>query len=185
MSKDKYKNQYIYKKKYQSAIVIFIVAIVFLSVGILSYVLRNVHIVVALLGSFLQIPTFFIFLGGFLQLYFNYKYRQVVNNALAQRNFQGTYLLEDLAVEIGMKPKILLSVLLDLRNKGIIKYSFDPDSGQIILGHTIIYTPSTDFKSPPNKLSVPLSTEGKNFCDYCGHKLESEANLCLNCGSSL
>lgn len=188
MSEDKYRNRYVYKETYQTAIGTFAVAIVFLFVAILS--LFFIHFDIEFIGLagwgyWLFIPAFFIFLGGFSQLYRNYKYKQVVKSALAQRNFQGTYKLEHIALEIGMKPKILLNVLLDLRTKGVIKYSFDPASGQIILGQTITYTPSTDYVPPPKKLDAPLSTEGKNFCVYCGHKLESSGNFCPNCGSNL
>ncbi|MCK4780476.1 MAG: hypothetical protein KAT57_09830, partial [Candidatus Lokiarchaeota archaeon] len=137
MSEDKYKHRYYYKESYEAAIGTFAVAIVFLFVAILSLLFITFKIEFIGLrswGFYLFIPAFFIFIGGFDQLYRNYKYKEVVKNALAQRNFQGTYKLEHIALEIGMKPKVLLRVLLDLRNKGIIKYSFDAETGQIILG---------------------------------------------------
>ncbi len=84
-----------------------------------------------------------------------------------------------------MKPAVLLRVLLDLRNKGLIKYSFDADSGQIILGQTITYNPTSEYFQPPKNIEEPISTEGKNFCVYCGHKLETSGNFCPNCGSKL
>ncbi|MFX1418018.1 MAG: zinc ribbon domain-containing protein, partial [Promethearchaeota archaeon] len=112
-------------------------------------------------------------------------YKQVVKNALAQRNFQGTYKLEHIALEIGMKPAVLLRVLLDLRTKGLIKYSFNSETGEIILGQPITYTPATEYIAPPKKIDEPLPTEGKNYCVYCGHRLESSGNFCPNCGSKL
>jgi hypothetical protein len=188
MSEDKYKHRYYYKETYEAAIGTFGCAIVFLFVAILSLFFRTFNIKfigLAEWGYWLFIPAFFIFIGGFEQLYRNYKYKNIVKNALAQRNFQGTYKLEHIALEIGMKPAVLLRVLLDLRNKGLVKYSFDADSGQIILGQTITYKPAIDYVQPPKNIDEPLSTEGKNFCVYCGHKLESEGNFCPNCGSKL
>ncbi len=188
MSEDKYRNRYVYKETYEAAIGTFAVAIVFLFVAILSLVFRTFNIDFIGLdswGYWLFIPAFFIFLGGFSQLYRNYKYKQVVRSALAQRNFQGSYKLEHIALEIGMKPKILLSVLLDLRAKGIIKYNFDPESGKINLGQPIAYQPAAEYVPPAKKLEQPLPTEGKKYCVYCGHKLETGGNFCPNCGSNL
>ncbi|MFX1298086.1 MAG: zinc ribbon domain-containing protein [Promethearchaeota archaeon] len=185
---NKYRNRYVYKETYEAAIGTFAVAIVFLFVAILSLFFRTfrIHFIgLADWGYWLFIPAFFIFLGGFSQLYRNYKYKEVVKSALAQRNFQGTYKLEHIALEIGMKPKILLAVLLDLRAKGIIKYSFDAETGKINLGQTIPYQPATEYVPPAKKLETPLQTEGKNYCVYCGHKIEVGGNFCPNCGSNL
>jgi hypothetical protein len=188
MSEDKYRHRYYYKESYEAAIGTFAVALVFLFVAILSLFFRTFNIDFIGLsgwGYWLFIPAFFIFIGGFSQLYRNYKYKQVVKNAVVHRNFQGKYKLEHIALEIGMKPSVLLRVLVDLRNKGIIKYSFDADSGQINLGQPIAYAPATDYVAPAKKLDSPLPTEGKNYCVYCGHKLETKANFCPNCGSNL
>jgi hypothetical protein len=188
MGNEKYKNRFYYKESYEAAIGTFAVGIVFLFVAILSlfFLYFNIPFIgLAHWGYWLFIPAFFIFIGGFEQLYRNYKYKQVVKNALAQRNFQGTYKLEHIALEIGMKPSILLRVLLDLRNEGIVQYSFDAESGQIILGQTITYKPATDYVPPPKKMEEPLPTEGKSYCVYCGQKLESTGNFCPNCGSKL
>ena len=122
---------------------------------------------------------------NFQQLYRNKKYQQLVKNALAQQNFQGTHKLEHIALEIGMRPRDILRVLLDLRNKGIVKYSFNAESGQIILGQQITYTPATEYVPPPKNLNTPLPTEGKSYCVYCGQKIEGKGNFCPNCGSNL
>jgi len=187
-SEDKYKNRYYHKEKYEAAIGTFAVALVFLFVAILSLVFLSFDIQFIGLrswGFWLFIPAFFIFIGGFQQLYRNIKYQQLVKNALAQRNFQGTHKLEHIALEIGMRPRDILRVLLDLRNKGIVKYSFNAESGQIILGQPITYTPATEYIPPPKKLDTPLPTEGKSYCVYCGHKVEGKGNFCPNCGSNL
>lgn len=84
-----------------------------------------------------------------------------------------------------MRPRDILRVLLDLRNKGIVKYSFNAESGQIILGQQITYTPATEYVPPPKNLNSPLPTEGKSYCVYCGQKIEGKGNFCPNCGSNL
>jgi len=188
MSEDKYRHRYYYKEKYEAAIGTIATACVFLFVAILSLFLRafgNDFIGLAWWGFWLFIPAFFIFIGGFQQLYRNYKYKQIVKNALAQRNFQGTYKLEHIALEIGMKPRDLLRVLVDLRNRGIVKYSFNPETGQIILGQPITYSPANEYVPPAKKLADPIPTEGKNYCVYCGHKTETTGIFCPNCGSKL
>ena len=134
-SEEKYKQRYYYKESYTPAIGTLATAIVFLFVAILSLFLKAFEIYDPISlhswGFWLFIPAFFIFIGGFQQLYRNMKYKQVVKNAIAQRNYEGTHKLEHIALEIGMKPKDILRVLIDLRNTGIVKYSFDSESGKI------------------------------------------------------
>jgi hypothetical protein len=188
MTDDKYKNRYYYKESYEAAIGTFATALVFLFVAILSLFFRAFDVDFIGLkdwGYWLFIPTFFIFLGGFEQLYRNSKYKKLVKSALAQRNFEGTHKLEHIALEIGMRPKDILRVLQDLRTKGIAQYSFNSETGQIILGKTITYEPASEYVAPSKKLENPLPTEGKNFCVYCGHKLETKGNFCPNCGSNI
>jgi len=188
LSSDKYKHRYYYKESYEAAIGTFATAIVFLFVAILSLFFRAFNIDFIGLkdwGYWLFIPAFFIFIGGFQQLYRKYKYQQVVKNALIQRNFEGTHKLEHIALEIGMRPKDILRVLVDLRSKGIVQYSFNSETGEIVLGKAIIYTPANEYVPPSKKLETPLPTEGKNFCVYCGHKIEASGKFCPNCGSNL
>lgn len=192
MTDDKYKNRYYYKEDYTSAIGTFATAIVFLFVAILSLFFRAFNfdfIGLAGWGYWLFIPAFFIFIGGFTQIYRNYKYQQVVKGALIQRNFTGTHKLEHIALEIGMRPKDILRVLQDLRRKGVAKYKFDSESGQIILGQDVAYSQATEYVAPAKKLEEPellnLSTTDKHYCVYCGHKLETTGTFCPNCGSKL
>ena len=189
MTDDKYKQRYYYKEDYTSAIGTIATAIVFLFVAILSLVFRAFEnfdfIGLAGWGYWLFIPAFFIFIGGFTQIYRNYKYQQVVKNALIQRNFTGTHKLEHIALEIGMRPKDILRVLQDLRRKGVAKYRFDSESGQIILGQDVVYSQATEYVAPAKKLEEPLPSEGKHYCVYCGHRLETMGTFCPNCGSKL
>ena len=64
------------------------------------------------------------------------------------------------------------------------KYSFDSESGQIILGQGITYSQATEYVAPAKKLEEPLPSE-KNYCVYCGHKIEIMGTFCPNCGSKL
>ncbi|MFX0027629.1 MAG: hypothetical protein ACFE8B_00345 [Candidatus Hermodarchaeota archaeon] len=186
--KDKYKNRYYYKESYEAAIGTFATAMVFLFVAILSLFFKAFDIDFIGLkdwGYWLFIPAFFIFIGGFEQLYRNIKYKKLVKSALAQRNFEGTHKLEHIALEIGMRPKDILRVLIDLRTKGIVKYSFNSETGQIILGQGITYNQANEYVAPQKKLDSPLTAEEKNFCVYCGHKIEAKGSFCPNCGSKL
>lgn len=188
MTDDKYKDRYYYKEDYTSAIGTFATGIVFLFVAILSLFFQTYNINFIGLkdwGYWLFIPAFFIFIGGFTQLYRNYKYQQVVRNAIIQRNYTGSHKLEHIALEIGMRPKDILRVLQDLRRKGFVKYSFDSENGQIILGQSIPYSQATEYVPPAKKLSQPLETTGKNYCVYCGQRVETAGNFCPNCGSNL
>ncbi|MFW9882196.1 MAG: zinc ribbon domain-containing protein [Candidatus Thorarchaeota archaeon] len=84
-----------------------------------------------------------------------------------------------------MRPKNVQRVLLDLRAKGVVQYSFNSETGVIILGKTITYTQAHEYFPPNKKLEAPISTAGKIFCVYCGHKIEISENFCPNCGSKL
>ncbi len=101
------------------------------------------------------------------------------------RRNQGTYKLEHIALEVGIRPKDLLYVLADLRDKGKAIYRFNPETGEIELGQEIVYIPSEHFAPPAKKVQAPIPSEGKNFCVYCGYQLERDAKFCPSCGSKL
>jgi hypothetical protein len=188
MSYDRDKQRYYSKQKYEAAIGTFATGIVFLFVAILSLVLRSFPqfdiIALSAWGYWLFIPAFFIFIGGFSQLYTNSKFKKAVKNALLDRGSQSTFNLEDLALEVGIKPKDVLRVLVDLRAKGQIKYRFNSDTGDIILGEDVSYTPIANFEAP-KKLESALPSEGKNYCVYCGNKIREGSKYCAFCGSKL
>lgn len=185
---EKYKDRYYNKESYETALGTLVTGIIFLFFACLSLVFRAFDFEFIGLkdwGYWLFIPAFFIFLGGFQQLYRNSKYKSLVKNALANRNFEGTHKLEHIALEIGMRPKDILRVLVDLRNKGVVQYSFSPETGQIILGQKIVYKQANEYIAPTKKLQAPIPTVDKNYCVYCGHKLEASGGFCPNCGSKL
>jgi hypothetical protein len=184
---DKDKDRYYHKESYEAAIGTFATAIVFTFVAILSLVFNTFNIDFIGLrwwGYWLFIPAFFIFIGGFTQLYTNFKYKKAILNAVRERGNQGSHKLENLALEVGIKPKDVLRVLADLRDKGKVQYRFNPDTGEIELGQSIRYVKSEQFQHPP-KENVDISSEQRNFCAYCGQKLDSRAQYCPNCGSKL
>lgn len=188
MKDEKYKERYYSKEKYKTVKGSFICGLVFLFVAILSlHFLRvgNPFLGLRNWGYWLFIPAFFILLGAFQQLYTNNKYKKAVLRALMDRGNQGTYKLEHIALEIGIKPKDLLRVLADLRDSGKIVYWFNADTGKIELGQKIDYKPSTEFVPPTKKIEAPLPSTKKNFCIYCGHQLERDAKFCPSCGSKL
>ena len=184
---DKYKNRYLKGKQYTQAAPIFGTATCFLTVGIISLVLMTIHldfIGLSSWGYWMFIPAFFIFVGGFGQINANRKYKKVVLAALMDRG-AGAFKLESIALEVGIKPSDLLNVLIDLRNDGKVSYRFDSESGNIIIGETITYTPSTEYVPPPKKIQTALVSEGKGYCVYCGQKLEEAAQFCPHCGSKI
>lgn len=181
------KDRYYSKEKYEAAIGTFAVAIVFLFVAILSIVLDYINysfIGLEHWGKFMFIPAFFIFIGGFTQIYTNMKFKKAIRAALMERG-QGPVKLEDLSLEVGIKPKDVLRVLVDLRAKGLIAYKINQETGEIILGEKVQYAPHESYVAPPKQLQEALSTTSKNFCVYCGHKIREGARFCENCGSEL
>jgi hypothetical protein len=185
---EKYKHRYYSEKKYEAAKGTIVLGLIFVFVGILSLVFRALDIrFVGLLswGFWLFIPAFFILLGGFQQLYTNEKYKKAVMRALMDRGNQGTYKLEHIALEVGIRPKDLIRILADLRDKGKVIYRFNPETGEIELGQKIVYVQSEQYTPPARNLNAPLPSEGKNFCVYCGYQLERDAKFCPSCGSKL
>ena len=188
MSDDRYKNRYYTKKKQEAAIETLGVGLVFLFVAILTlfFIAFNIDFIgLKSWGYWLFIPAFFIILGGFSQYYTNLKFQKAIRVAILDRGNQGTHKLEDISLEVGIKPKDVLQVLVDLRQKGVVSYRFNSDTGEIILGEKVSYVKSEDYVVPPKKLEEPLETKGKAYCVYCGHNLPKEGNFCENCGSKI
>ncbi|MFX1276630.1 MAG: zinc ribbon domain-containing protein [Promethearchaeota archaeon] len=185
--KEKYRHRYYSDKSYEAAAGSFGCAGVFLFVAILSLVLHaldNGFLSLRTWGFWMFIPAFFIFIGGFQQIYTNSRYKQAIKAAIISRG-QGTYKLEDIALEVGIKPKDVLRVLLVLRNSGKIRYRFNAETGEIILGESISYAPAENYEPPSKKIIAPIASEGKTFCVYCGHQLAQDVNFCENCGSKI
>ncbi|MBY9003400.1 MAG: zinc-ribbon domain-containing protein [Candidatus Lokiarchaeota archaeon] len=182
------KDRYYSKEKYEAPMETFGVGIVFIIVGVISLVLNTIHfdfIGLSYWGYWLFIPAFFIMIGGFTQINTNRKFQKAVRVALMDRDFQGNHKLEDIALEVGIKPKDVLRVLVDLRDKGFVKYKFNSNTGEIELGKGVEYKVSTDFIPPPKKIEAPLPAHDKNYCVYCGQQLSESAQFCENCGSKI
>jgi hypothetical protein len=136
-------------------------------------------------GFWLFIPAFFIMIGGFEQIYTNKRFKKDVASAILNREGKGTYKLEDIALEVGIRPSDLLKVLADLRINGVIDYRFNSSTGEIILGESVTYVQAEEFEEPTKKIEEPLPSKGKSYCVYCGHKLSGVGEFCENCGSKI
>jgi len=140
MNDTKYSKRYYSKEKYEPSIGAFGTGLVFLFVGLMSIFLNLLNIDFIGLrywGFWMLIPAFFIILGGFHQIYTNRNFKKAVKAAIMDRGFKGTHKLEDIALEVGIKPNTLLRVLHDLRTSGFVKYRFNSKTGEIILGEDI------------------------------------------------
>lgn len=182
------KDRYFEKEKYEPAIGTFATAIVFTFVGVISLILgalRIDFIGLSMWGFWLFIPAFFIFIGGFSQLHTNSRYKKLILSAMMDRGMKGTYKLETIADEIGIEPKNILRVLVDLRNEGKIRYRFNSVTGELILGEEIAYKPVEQYTPPPKKEISSISSEQKTYCVYCGQPLAQGAKFCEHCGSSV
>ena len=182
------KDRYYSKEKYEAPMETFGVGIAFIVVGVISLVLNALNldfIGLSYWGIWLFIPAFFITIGGFTQINTNRKFQKAVRVALMDRDFQGNHKLEDIALEVGIKPKDVLRVLVDLRDKGFVKYKFNSNTGEIELGKGVEYKVSTDFIPPPKKIMAPITTHNQSYCVYCGQQLRESAQFCENCGSKI
>ena len=100
---------------------------------------------------------------------------------------KGRIKLESFALETGIKPKNILRILLDLRARRGLQYSYDGDTGEIIFGEDVKYEKAEEFVSPmPKKQAEVIFPGGEvNFCPYCGHKPPAGSSFCQSCGSKL
>jgi len=181
-------NRYYFKKNYIGNLSNFSTAIVFTIVGIVALVLRHYNIQfigLAYWGFYLFIPAFFMFIGGFSALYWDKRMRDSVYSSTLNR--KGRVKLESFAQEVGIKPNNILRILLDLRTRRGIHYSYDGDTGEIIFGEEVKYDKSTEFETPLSKKQAEVIFTGGevNFCPYCGHKSPAGSKFCESCGSKL
>ena len=119
-------DRYYLKKNYVGNMSTFGTAIVFTIVGILSLIFMRLNIQfigLAYWGYWLFIPAFFIFIGGFSSLYWDKRMRDSVYHTAV--NKKGRVKLENFAQEAGIKPNNILRILLDLRAKRGLQYSYD------------------------------------------------------------
>ncbi len=183
------KQRYYYRKSYTGSYSAFGTAFVFALVGVISLIFRYTDIDfigLADWGYWLFIPAFFIALGAFKDYFNDSRLRKHV--LLSLQNTTGNRInLDQFSKEIGIKPNGILRVLVDLRVKGLIKYSYDSNTGEILLGESIQYRQAPEFVEPPSKkqLEVIFPSSETEYCPYCGHKAISEAQFCENCGSKL
>jgi hypothetical protein len=163
---------------------------VFLIVGMVSLVMRATNfnfIDLAGWGFWLFIPAFFILLSAVSQYLTDRRVRKDVEMVINERG-PGRYKLDEIAVEAGVKRKFLLRVLMDLRASRRIKYMYDNQTGEIIIGEQIQYEQSPEYQPlARGNQFVQAVPQDSSFCVFCGQKLEqnSEVKFCPNCGSQL
>ncbi len=149
--------RYYSKGKYEAVIGGLVLSLIFLGVATISALMgtfgyTDTFMSLHTWGFWMFIPGFFIMLGVFNQFYTNRNYQIAVHNAIRERGNKGNYKLEDLSLEIGIRPGDILKVLLDLRNKGLIRYRFNPSTGEIQLGESVDYVQSEEYTSPPRTI---------------------------------
>nr|MDO8114610.1 zinc ribbon domain-containing protein [Candidatus Sigynarchaeota archaeon] len=178
------------KREYAGNYAAFGTGFVFLFVGIMSLVMRAFNFDLIGLsgwGFWLFIPAFFILLGAVSQLYTDKKVRQDVQIVLQDRG-NGRFKLDEIAAEAGVKRKFLLRVLMDLRAAGRVKYKYDGQTGEIIIGEEVKYEQAPEYQ-PMAKggQAVQAVPKEKKFCIFCGQQLEQNPGVkfCPNCGSQL
>lgn len=181
--------RYYSKGKYEAVIGGLVLSLIFLGVATISALMltfgyTDTFMSLHTWGFWMFIPGFFIMLGVFNQFYTNRNYQIAVKNAIRERRNKGTYKLEDLSLEIGIRPGDILKVLLDLRNKGLIRYRFNPSTGEIRLGESVDYAQSEEYTPPPRTIKEPLP-KGKSYCQYCGYQIDTGSIFCESCGSKL
>ncbi|MHA1803865.1 MAG: zinc-ribbon domain-containing protein [Promethearchaeota archaeon] len=182
------KVRYYEHEKYEPVVGTFATASVFTFVGIISLIFLRLNIDFLSLrhwGYWMLIPAFFIFIGGFRQLYTNNQYKKALLATLMDRNMEGTHELEKIAQEVGLEPKVVLQILMSLREKGLIKYRFNSESGEIILGESTRYRPVEERVSTRKAKSASITPMEKNYCIYCGQPLNQGARFCEYCGSEV
>ena len=184
MSQDRYYQ----KKDYKGDFSAFGAAIAFTIVGVLSLIFMayDINFIgLAYWGYWLFIPAFFSFIGGFSSLYWDKRMRDTVYAAGLNR--KGRVKVENLAQEVGYKPKNMLRILVDLRTRRGLQYSYDGDSGEIIFGEEIKYEQAAQFTEPMSKkqAEVIFPAGEVKYCHYCGHKPPAGSKFCESCGSNL
>ena len=155
-------------------------ATVFTIVGIISIILAvldNPFIGLAYWGYWLFVPAFFIYIGAISTYFKNHRLKSQVLAAIM--NYHGKkVILENLAAEVMMKPKNLMRILIDLRTEFKIKFRYDTQSGELIIGEEVEAVSSTS--------TQPAATSGTKFCRGCGRRVEKEDSaFCTFCGSQL
>lgn len=158
------------------------VAIAFTIVGTISILfnfLKIDFIGLRAWGFWLFIPAFFIWISAISIYQKNKRLQKNVKGALDSYK-DARVSLEDLSSETMIKKGDLLRILMDLRTDGKIKYRYDRNNGDILLG---------DYKEEPEPSKPkdePEKPESKTiYCPYCGAPVTRDDKFCYKCGSSL
>ncbi|MBA7512897.1 hypothetical protein ES705_04906 [subsurface metagenome] len=137
------------------------------------------------LALLLAFPTSLTFLYNIKRINTNKRFKKLVREAILDRGNQGIHKLKNIASEIGMNPNDILCVLLDLRDKGLISYQYNSETGEIILQNIFENLSSKNQIISLTKFEKSKLTEDINYCLYCGYKLQGKDDYCKNCSSKI
>jgi len=157
------------------------VAIAFTIVGIISIIctiLRIPFIGLRFWGYWLFIPAFFLWISTISIYIKNKRLKQIVMGVI--NSYGGSIKkisLENLSSETLISKSNLLRILIDLRSEGKIKYLYDRNTGDILLGENSIDKIVTK--------EVSIVQDSKIYCPYCGVSISKKDKFCFKCGSSL
>ena len=151
-------------------------------------------------GPWMFIPGGILFVVAISQIA-TYRYnRGKVLGAL--RSYQRIS-LRQLAKELSMKEKEVKDIIIDYRSQGVVKASFDPETGDVIVLDVGGFAPTSAAVATPGAPAAPTSgveiissgektpapslqdIRDQGYCPYCGSRIQSDDRFCITCGSAL
>ncbi len=188
-------NRYYYKKNYKGDYSLFGSALLFTLIGILSIIFKktNIHFIGLYdWGVWFFLLAFFTFIRAVSSYFNDIRMRNALLGYINMIN-SNKIKVEDLSARTGIKESNILRILMHLRMKGQIKYKFDPQTGEILVGEQVTYEKSPNFISPPSeRQAIELISQNDHsnkqfgyYCPYCGQKNSENDQFCINCGAKL
>ncbi len=166
------------------------VGAVFVFVGLISLVMRNLGISyfgLASWGYWLFIPAFFIIIGSIAQIGTDKRIREDVASLLKQGGSH-TFTIDEISREANVKRHFVLRVLMDLRDLGLINYTYYGASSNFIVGDQCGYQ-QVAVQQPGCQKNEPIVSQvvqvKYHYCPNCGQAIEDtpDKKYCANCGS--
>ena len=119
-------------------------------------------------GYWMFIPAFFIYIGAFTIYFKNKRLKNTVLGAI--KSYQDDRVsIDDLSSETLITKNNILRILMDLRAENKVKYRYDSQNGDIILGNA---------SKIEKKEKTEDKTEKKLFCPYCRAPVSTNDKFC-------